>query len=683
MTVRPYLELNLINYRPEIDGLRAVAVLSVLVNHVNSSLLSGGFLGVDIFFVISGYLISLIIFREQDAGTFRFSSFYARRIKRLFPALATVLVLVIGFAAFALFAEEFEQLGRHSVAAVLFFLNLRLMGEAGYFDVTADAKPLLHLWSLSVEEQFYVLWPVLLLATTKGFQQRRGALIFVLFFASFAFALYLAKTRLDALYFHPFARFWELLAGALIAWGHHRRNLFVTPLLLDSPSFRNALSLLGLAAVFGSFVVVDSSSPHPGPSAIFAVAGAAILIASGRMAWGNRVLALKPLVMIGLISYPLYLWHWPILSFIRIMESGAPHFWTLAAGVGIAFIFSAITYLYIELPVRRSASNRLVIKVLVGGMAAILLISLLVVDLKGVPDRPIVRYVQVAEAQLKREPRQDDSCMSRFVKDGAPVYCRQYLPGGKMVAVIGDSHAHVLFPGVAALASKQGYGTLLLANSGCPPFDGAVLGRNEVEKESCRKSIETILKNTETDKRVVAVVIASRGPQYLDGKGFGAVEAHYNYPPISASGTTTSPSDLSPEAVFSHGLATTVERVGRDGRQVAYVLQVPELGVSARDCLSRPLTLPGRDKNCEVDYAVFKTRMRSYRELIAGLQAANSALAVVDPAQVLCDGSKCYGNNGTELLYADDNHLSVLGSHRIAPLIFEALRLPLNVHALK
>jgi peptidoglycan/LPS O-acetylase OafA/YrhL len=660
-------------YRADIDGLRAVAVLSVLVFHVAPSALPGGFLGVDIFFVISGYLISLILLREQADGRFRFGAFYARRIRRLFPALLAVLIATLGFGAFALFADEYERLARHAYSAIAFVLNFRLMGEAGYFDVASSAKPLLHLWSLSVEEQFYLAWPIVLLGARR-FRIDAGIVIVVLAVLSLAFGAHLAARNADALYYHPLARGWELLVGAGVAWWHAGRG-DVLPAVLEPRSARNVLSVVGLLLIAWALFTFDEHALYPRPGMIAPLFGVAALIASGHGATVNRALAAKPLVLVGLISYPLYLWHWPLLSYVRIAESGTPAGWLLWVAALLSVLLAWGTYAWIERPIRHGWARRRVVPVLVGSMLGLMLASRVVVDSGGLPDRHAVRYARDAEAQMIREPRQDGSCLALFSGTDAPVYCRQSHPGERMIALVGDSHAHVLFPGVSELAASKGYGTLLLANSGCPPFDGAVTGRNEGERTTCARSIEVILSALGRDGRLAAVVLASRGPQYLDGEGFGPAEANYNYPPIAGRGRDGLASQASPSQAFARGLQATIDRLERKGLRVAYFLQVPELGVPARDCLSRPLTLTGMRDGCAVSHAVYRTRMADYRGLIETIRAADRSLIVIDGERLFCSNDRCRGLRDRQLLYADDNHLSVNGSRLVAPLIIEALGL--------
>ncbi len=665
--------MNALKYRPDIDGLRTLAVLSVVLYHVSPQSLPGGFLGVDIFFVISGYLISLIIFREQTAGTFSFTDFYARRIRRLFPALAVVLLATLVFGAFALFADEYRRLGKNASSAIAFLLNFQLMNEVGYFDVASDSKPLLHLWSLSVEEQFYLVWPALLIVLGR-FRWRIGLTIGILIAGSFAFAVHLASRNLDALYFHPLARFWELLLGAALAYCHHRFGVNALPSRLDHSLVRHLFSFVGLSAIVSALFLFSGKAPYPGVTTLIPLIGVTALIASGSSSIGSRFLALKPLVWIGLISYPLYLWHWPLLSYIRIMESGAPAEALVWFGAGAALLLAVLTNRFIEQPLRHSRTVRPapVVVGLGSTMVVLLLASFGVAESYGLPDRPAVRYIKTAEEQMKREPASDESCRGLFPPGRAPVYCRQHNPSKQMIGLIGDSHAHVLFPGVSELAEKEGYGTLLLANSGCPPFVGAVTGRNAAERQLCAQSIETIVDAVRNDTRIVSVVIASRGPQYLTGTGFGPVEASYNYPPITTVPPPIEQNKSNPGKIFADGLRNTAVQLYQRGIRVSYLLQVPELGAPAQNCLGRPLTLTLQTYKCNVEYEVYRGRMQSYRAQVSGLADTAPFMQVIDAEQVFCNDGGCSAFIDNQLLYADDNHLSVTGSRRVAPIILKA-----------
>ena len=671
--------MRVVSYRSDIDGLRALAVLPVVLFHVDPALVPGGFLGVDVFFVISGYLISLILFRQLADGSFRVGDFYGRRVRRLFPALVLVLAAVLGFGFFALLADEYERLARHAAFAIPFLLNIRLLGETGYFDVVSHSKPLLHLWSLSVEEQFYLSWPLLLILARR-LRVQTGWLLALCAVWSFGFAVWFGAISPDRAYFHPLTRFWELLAGAAVAYLHHRRGVHWLPQALQQSARRDALSVAGLFLLLTALFMFGKGLPHPGWASLWPLLGAVALLACGPDAIANRLIAFRPLVFVGLISYPLYLWHWPILSYLRVMESGTPSPHALWLGASLSVVLAALTYRLVERPVRDLAGKRVVTLALVVAMAGLFVVAAMIVSGRGWPERARLGYIATHAPQMVREPAQDKSCTEQLQGKPTPVYCRQHMPGPRMIALIGDSHAHVLFAGVSALAASKGYGTLLLANSGCPPLLGAVTGRNATERQECARSIDALLSAVADDKRIVSVVIASRGPQYLNGLGYGPVEAHYNYPPIAAALPDPAGAQPDPATVFADGLFATAKQLHQHDLRVSYFLQVPELGIPARDCLGRPLTLLSDGNNCSVRYADYNDRMLQYRDLVRRVAERAPFLRLVDPEPLLCNSERCSGFINNTLLYADDNHLSVAGSRLVAPLV---LRRALDGDALK
>ncbi|MCP5282491.1 MAG: acyltransferase [Rhodoferax sp.] len=650
--------------------MRALAVLPVVLFHVQPQWMPGGFLGVDVFFVISGYLISLILYRELAAGTFSIAGFYRRRVRRLFPALVLVMLTSLVFGFFALTADEYRSLGHQAVAAIFFVLNLRLLGEAGYFDVVSYSKPLMHLWSLSVEEQFYLVWPLLLLMLSR-LRVSKGWSLVVLGLASLGFAAWLSNRHPDAAYYHPLTRFWELLIGAAVARLHFVTGETALPGKLRLPLPRAMLSFVGFLLIATAMLFFGHDLAHPGLATVWPLAGAALLLCAGPQGLANRWLSWRPLVWVGLISYPLYLWHWPMLSYVRIMDSGSPQASVLWMAAGLSVVAAWLTYRFVELPLRHSARRSQGLRGLLAAMGLLALVSTAIAAGNGFPGRPALDATRGLEKELVRTPAQDPSCVGLFPPGAAPVYCRQSSPGDKMVALVGDSHAHVLFPGVAELAAKRGLGTLLLANSGCPPFQGAVMGRTSAERQQCAKSIDKIVDAVLADRRVVSVVLASRGPQYLDGTGFGPIEANYNYPPITTEPPQTGPTAQSPSEIFAQGLLNTANRFRDRGLSVSYVLQVPELGVPAKDCLGRPLTLGARGNLCSVRYDVYQQRMQAYRSLMQTLASHHPYLHLIDLEPVFCNRSYCGGMHGQQLLYADDNHLSVSGSQAVAPLILQ------------
>ena len=374
------------SYRPDIDGLRAISIAAVVGFHAFPDHVRGGFVGVDVFFVISGYLITGIIIADLPRDEFSFIHFYARRIKRLFPALLLVLCACLLFGWYALLPHEYSNLGKHVVAGSTFVANYAYLNEAGYFD--SALKPLLHLWSLGIEEQFYLFWPLMLVAA----QRWRWNLIAVtatLILLSFVLNIWLVRSSPPTAFFIGPTRIWELLGGAMVA---------LIPTLPKKP-FPNVMSFAGVGSIGIAITIIDKARPFPGWWALLPIAGA-LLVIGGREAWLNqKILALRPIRYLGLISYPLYLWHWPLICFAQIAgHQSVPVRWFL---VGLSAVLASATYELVERPIRRSKGPATVILLIVG---AIVVALFGVAAWQGaIPARLAANseLVKIAEATLK------------------------------------------------------------------------------------------------------------------------------------------------------------------------------------------------------------------------------------------------------------------------------------------
>jgi len=355
-------------YRPDIDGLRALAIIFVVMYHAFPELVNGGFIGVDIFFVISGFLISTIIYSQLDTDNFSFTQFYVRRIKRIFPALFVVLTFCFVFGWFNLLADEFKQLGMHIFGGASFISNFVLWNESGYFDNASETKPLLHLWSLGIEEQFYFIWPILLWLACK--KKINFLLVGILIgIASFCLNIYEVNYGLNpsSAFYLPMNRFWELMAGAILAYLllnenavlHYFAN-YTRMSFADKNSLANWASFFGILFIVLGATLITKHSTFPGFWALLPVLGTVLIIAAGQHAWVNRViLSKRPLVWIGLISFPLYLWHWPLLSFARLMKGSMPATEIRVITIALALVLSAATYYFLENPIRKNQFNRI------------------------------------------------------------------------------------------------------------------------------------------------------------------------------------------------------------------------------------------------------------------------------------------------------------------------------------
>lgn len=457
------------SYRPDIDGLRALAVLAVVAFHAFPGQVHGGFIGVDIFFVISGFLISGILVAEMDGGRFSAAAFYGRRIRRIFPALLLVMAACLAAGWWLLLADEYAQLGKHVAGGAGFLANFVLWFENGYFDNDATTKPLLHLWSLGVEEQFYIFWPLLLWLAWRSPLPLRAA-IGAIALLSFGANVLTCDRDSVAAFYAPHTRFWELLAGALLAGAR-----------FPPARAANALSVAGLALVAAGLQVVTPQASFPGYLALLPVAGAALLIAAGPGAWLNRrVLAHPAAVGIGLISYPLYLWHWPLLSFAHIVGNGVPAWPVRVAAVAAAFLLAWLTWRWAELPVRRSAARRPVTIALVALMLAIAAAGLLVRAQHGVPARLGLNLAMGDEQVAAERARYWSGARDANFAVGAP-----------KVIVFGDSQAFDVF---VALRNHPGIGLKLFpASNDCSAFSLADAGAPAARVAQCRDAFQALL----------------------------------------------------------------------------------------------------------------------------------------------------------------------------------------------
>ena len=377
-------------YRADIDGLRAVAVLSVVFYHLFPNALTGGFVGVDVFFVISGFLISSILLRSLEQGVFSFSSFYVHRINRIFPALLLVLICSYLLGWFFLLPDEYQQLGKHIAASASFIQNYTLWKEAGYFDVASERKPLMHLWSLAVEEQFYLVFPLFVWAVWRVRANLMLALV-VLALSSMWLNVYDVTIEPIKTFFLPQTRIWEFLAGAVLAELKLRRSYghFSTSL----QRVHDVASLLGAVLMVGAVVGFSHAIKFPGVWALIPVLGAVLLIWAGPDAWVNKnVLSLRPMVLIGIISYPLYLWHWPLLSFARNAVGENPPWWMRLTAVILAAVLACLTYAWVERPIRFGGRGKSWARGLVAAISIIALLGLYTYQRDGLKFRSYVKH---------------------------------------------------------------------------------------------------------------------------------------------------------------------------------------------------------------------------------------------------------------------------------------------------
>ena len=446
-------------YRADIDGLRAVSILLVVAYHAQPWLVRGGFIGVDIFFVISGFLITRIILSEAKAGTFSSLAFYARRVRRIFPALIVVLATTYLIGWIILLPDGFALLGKSTAAGVAFVSNLFQLNQTGYFAPEAAENPLLHLWSLGIEEQFYIFWP-LLLVLLLGSKYRRIR-IAAIAAASFGLSLLIFLGLKEWSFYSPLPRAWELLAGGLLA-----SSQIEGVARQSSPLRENLLSAAGLAAIIGAAAALNKESLFPGAWALLPVLGAVLIIIAPNSTVNRVLLSSRAMVAIGLISYPLYLWHWPLLSYLGIIRNGVPNAIEIWAVVIVAFILAWLTYRFVEIPLRRQP------KAVAGLSFALLAVGLAGIATAANSGFPL-RFPAEIRAIAMLAPQSNDGFGDKCFLEapGARLDANCIEQGDKPLLFLwGDSTAAALYPGLKRAEETVPFRLARFAVPGCAPI---------------------------------------------------------------------------------------------------------------------------------------------------------------------------------------------------------------------
>ncbi len=615
-----------LRYRADIDGLRAIAVLAVVVFHAFPDLLPGGFVGVDVFFVISGYLITNIIEKNMQSGTFSLRSFYARRINRLFPALLVVITSFYLLGWLVLFADEYLSLGTHMVAASLFASNVLLGWEIGYFDPDVSAKPLLHLWSLGVEEQFYIVWPLVLVLAAKW---RCNTTLIVAVTGVLSLGLNLHQTRTDAIaaFYSPLTRAWELLLGALLTRMTFASSTTEAPFRGVKEASRSLLALAGCGLIVIACSTFQPEHFFPGWRALVPTFGAAFVIAAGPTAWLNRkVLATPALVGLGLISFPLYLWHWPFLSFGHILAPGVLPLHTRCNLVLLSFMLSVATYRFIECPLRTRPISRSRIALLCIGLCCLGFVGFWTVRQEGFHGRAQISllkqgakryaYKHSCEAVTKA-PYRDDWCHPGNT-DSAPE-----------VILFGDSFSNAYASTLAKLSEKHPFTFQQFGRGQC----AMLLGYGPTV---CRELLDAVLTSVDRSK-LHTVILALDWSAYVHGKDY-----------------TMMRSTAQPESAedFETALRATVDFWLTTGKRVVLFYSPPQ-GLDHRYCVRRYRGGSFDTAMCSQPLAQAVAHDRDYRQALARILAGNPGIIHFDPFPYFCEQGTCSVVSGDKILYED------------------------------
>ena len=647
-------------YRPDVDGMRALAILSVLIFHAYPSSLPGGFVGVDIFFVISGYLISSIIFRGLTLGTFSFFDFYARRVRRIFPAVTVVILgsFLLGF--FFLTPYELEDLIRESPYAAFFLENWRLyVTTGGYWETATELKPFMHFWSLGVEEQYYIFYPLICFLLWKASAKRFLASLVLMLLVSLGLCLYDTANEPVRAFYSLHTRFWELLIGGVLAYVELKWPDYKGKIKYLCGSIDNVFSVAGLLLILFAIAFFEEGKDFPGWRALFPTVGSVLIIAAGTNAYLNKyVFSNKVAVFIGLISYPLYLWHWPFICIFRNNLAGElPSGWLMVTLIGLSFLMAYLTYTVIERPMRsRKASWKLVLAltallavVTVGSKEFLRKADILDTFINnGAPS-----YVVEEEKQLPHNLRTDKVCENKFGKGFA--YCRAFGTDPNVV-IIGDSHAHVLLKYFRVQQPRSSF--YLVANDGLIILDDVY----ESERKRGLSSMHTMnlfWEEIEKDPKISTVVFRGFWGRYLQERLVSEINP-----------------DWSNEELFAHHFSLLIQKLLDKNKEVVVVLDNPELSPeTVKKCqpTQRVSLLPPNACQEEVPLTqIHPTYFQANEILLKVLDGFGDQVEVVDISKSICKANECYVKVKNNMLYQDEDHLSVTGSRITWPLIENA-----------
>lgn len=634
--------------RRDIDGLRALAVIPVVLFHFGFSTFSGGFVGVDVFFVISGFLITSILFREISAQRFSFVDFWARRARRILPALSVVLLVTLALGWLLLTAKDFSELGRTVRYQSLFISNILFMREDGYFQPASDLKPLLHTWSLAVEEQYYIFFPLLMVVLMRHVRHWRW-MLFAVLLISFGLNIAYIDRKPDFTFFSLPTRAWELLCGAMLAVLPARKHA-VRPWLAQS------VGAAGLAAVLLAVFTFDRGTVFPGWAALLPVLGATALIWSGGQGstWAGQLLSARVFVWIGLLSYSFYLWHWPVFVYANAISIDGVQRWEAVGWILLALSLAWLSWRFVELPFREKRLLAGRKHVLVGGLMAMAVLAVtgsVVRSQEGFPQRLTGKALEYAQAREWRAGQMKCMLVTKDKKlDKACLLGgNQEVPATRLVW--GDSHAAALMPAIESGARREGRPVWLYSMSACPPI------LSDDPRQRCKDFNEQTMEQVRR-LQIKDVVLASNWSLYVYGREDGDKKVLLN----ARDNTAQS------EARMASAIEARVAAIRATGAQVWLFKEVP---LQRKGAISRLTSLARIGRSAEglgrpLDEHLARQHFLS--GLFDSMSAADPGVHVIDPTPLMCADEVCSIEVNGHSKYKDEDHLSDTGSARLSPL---------------
>jgi peptidoglycan/LPS O-acetylase OafA/YrhL len=635
-------------YRPDIDGLRAIAVLAVLLFHLDIPRFSGGFVGVDIFFVISGFLIAALIARELAADRFSLAAFFERRIRRIFPALFAVVIAVTIVGSQLFLPTDFKRLGTSIVATTLFGSNLYFSQQSGYFGSNAAEVPLLHTWSLAVEEQYYIVFPLILAAIYRFRGARYTAPLLLMIAGSFVISVWMVRSMPTAAFYLPMSRAWEFLAGAVLGIG-------------AIPAFgtmrqRSFAAVAGLLLIGWPIVTFSQATSFPGLNAVLPVAGSMLLLHAGdRQTFVASLLATAIPRQIGKISYSLYLWHWPIIVFWKYRTDTQWQPWEYAVVTLASFGSAALSWRFIEQPFRRShpSGRRTAFRYALVAAGAICAMGVTLSRMQGFPSRMTPQVVAL-DAATRAMAHLPETCTG-----SAPARRRALCAIGTAgvapsFLLWGDSHANAVLPAFEKAGRSLGLGGRIAFYPACPTLLG--LDRlDQPARHDCSDFNDQVLATLRTMPSITTVFLVSRWGLCANG-----TRTEGGRPCYLGRRATDRQTFANDRLLFGQGLAATVRTLSAMGKTVVLVAPIPEFKASVPETLARA-ALFGTVPDLALRQHEYIERERIVLRDFAQLRRA-FAVKVVYPHDVLCRKGACLAIADGIPLYADDDHLSRAGS---------------------
>lgn len=636
-----------LKYRADIDGLRAIAVLAVVIYHAGFSALSGGFVGVDVFFVISGYLITRIVWGQSVNDGFSYLRFYEKRARRIFPALLVMLFTVMAVGYFVMMPEALQSLANSAIASVFSLSNIYFWRQTGYFATASELFPLLHTWSLGVEEQFYIFLPVLVSLVCVI---RRSSAFFVfsiLIAFSFFLCVYLSTRHPSANFFLLPTRAWELGIGSLLALSQGSKAI-KNKIILD------VLSFLGLFLIFYSVIFFSKETVFPGYSALAPCLGAALIIYCGSCSerlFVNRFLSVKPMVFIGLISYSLYLWHWPVFVFLRHLSGSIQlsFFWALT-GIAFSFFLAYLSWKFVEKPFRKTqfVTTKILWPSLISCTGVILAFSMMISFYgKGFPAR--IKDGAIDVIAVKQDF--DRSCMNISI-NSQETFSEECLIGNAGepdFILIGDSHAAAIKPAIKFWAEKNTATGVFQSFNACPPLGGTVFGIFKGESYSdCQKYAAETKDFIINSSQISTVFITAYWPAYMSRTDAQPVNVTAGLRVHPESSQTLAKSNH----VFLNELRSYVEDIVNSNKRVVLLYGLPEPGTDVPWAAATAIQLFG-------DYSwSFKIKDDSFfANKVNGLVDSNLYTSI-DLSAAMCNDRLCSSFVDGYVIYKDNNHLS-------------------------